>query len=182
MKYTILCFVVALIFATTVKADQNDPQLDVLFEQLHTIKDEKPGLDITAKIWSIWHETDDDVTENLLQNGIALMSTGLNDAALEMFDRVIEHAPTFAEGWNKRATVLYLMDRNEDSLYDIRRTLELEPRHFGALSGLGMIYLEAGQYQAALVAFKNAEKVNPFPPGIRENIKRLETLIKEKTI
>jgi Flp pilus assembly protein TadD len=162
-------------------ADQNNPALVALFERLATA-DEDEGRDLTRKIWAVWHESDDPVVSEMLVNGVALMQAGLLSYALEVFDELVEHAPSFAEGWNKRATVLYLLDRNDEAAADIGRTLELEPRHFGALSGLGLIRTESGDYAGALETFLKAREINPHLPGIEENIDRTRSLIKQHTI
>jgi tetratricopeptide (TPR) repeat protein len=101
------------------------------------------------------------------------MITRQHARALEYFDRLVEHAPGFAEGWNKRATVYYLMENYEASVLDIERTLELEPRHFGALSGLGMIYDAIGEPAAALRSFEAAVAINPHLDGARQRIEAL---------
>ncbi len=163
-------------------ADQNDPALVDLFEALRSTEDQQQGRSLTRQIWNIWHDIDDPDVAALLSSGVAMMRAGLHGGALHAFGRVVDMAPDFAEGWNKRATVLYLLGRGDESMADIRRTLELEPRHFGALSGLGLILLERGSYQAALIAFRNAREVNPYMPGVEENIARTLRLIESNTI
>ena len=79
-----------------------------------------------------------------------------------MLDDIVARAPDWAEGWNKRATVLYLMGEYDRSLTDIDRVLALEPRHFGALAGMGLIRIEKGETREALAAFRRALAVNPF--------------------
>jgi tetratricopeptide (TPR) repeat protein len=90
--------------------------------------------------------------------------------ALDYFNRMVELAPDFAEAWNKRATVYYLMENYRASVLDIERTLELEPRHFGALSGLGMIYDAIDEPAAALRSFEAAVAINPHLDGPRQRI------------
>ncbi len=170
------------LIASPLAADQNDPALDPLFAELKSAPGAERGRSITREIWNIWHDVDDADTAALLSTGVALMTAGFHARALEVFTRVTDREPDFAEGWNKRATVLYMLDRNDESLADIRRTLELEPRHFGALSGLGLIYLETGKYRAALVAFSNARNLNPFMPGVDENIETTKRLLRGNTI
>lgn len=167
----VICFV-----AGPAHADQNDPALEALFDRLAATSDREQGRRITGEIWSLWNDVDDSGAGTLLRNGVILMHAGHLPGALALFDRLVARAPGFAEGWNKRATVLYLLDRNAESMEAIRRTLELEPRHFGALSGLGLIYLEQGQYEAALVAFEKTREINPFMPGVEENIEHARAL------
>lgn len=182
MRFVCLAICFLLVGSVGLYADQNDPVLDELFETLQKDGDSDSGLEITREIWNRWHHTDDEAAKTLLGNGVALMSVGALVEALGLFDRVVHLSPGFAEGWNKRATVLYLLDRNDESISDIKRTLELEPRHFGALSGLGLILLESGRYQAALTAFEKARDINPHTPGVIENIERTRRLLRNHSI
>ena len=93
--------------------------------------------------------------------------------ALEIFNELIAADPGFAEAWNKRATLHFMMGEIEKSRADVERTLDLEPRHFGALSGLGQIELLSGDREGALKAFENALDTNPHLPGARRMIERL---------
>ncbi len=93
--------------------------------------------------------------------------------ALARFNEVIEKDPEFAEGWNRRATLYFLMGDYEASIADIQSTLALEPRHFGALSGLGLVNIQLERFGAAIEAFEEALKVNPHMPGAKQNIKLL---------
>ena len=102
------------------------------------------------KIWNIWstHPTKNKMTE-LLAYGSELIENGKFEPAREIFSEVIKLEPNWAEGWNKRATVLYLMGKYKDSLNDIKEVLKLEHRHFGALSGQGLVYIQLNQYEKA---------------------------------
>jgi tetratricopeptide (TPR) repeat protein len=163
-------------------ADQTDSRLDKLFADLKATSDPVEGEAITGSIWRIWYETDNAKAKALLVEGVDAMESDRYDAALADFDRLVETAPDFAEGWNRRATLLYLMGEVDGSVRDIERTLELEPRHFGALSGLGLIYLQIGNEEAALKAFKRAFEINPHLEGVKANIESIEKSIKEKGI
>jgi tetratricopeptide (TPR) repeat protein len=103
-------------------------------------------------------------------------------AALGKFDQIVKIAPGFAEGWNKRATVHYLLGDFAGSLHDIERTLKLEPRHFGALSGRGLVLLELDQQAGALEAFESALEVHPKLPGASHNAKALRREIQKHEI
>jgi tetratricopeptide (TPR) repeat protein len=105
-----------------------------------------------------------------------------NEAALEHFTRVIEALPDFAEGWNKRATVNYLLGRFDASVIDIQKTLTLEPRHFGALSGMALINLSLDREREALKAFEAAMRVHPNLPGAETHIRELREKIRGKGI
>lgn len=154
-------------------ADQNDRRLDGLFERLHATGDAAESRGIEQEIWRIWLESDDAVVDRLMRQGMAAMGLRRLELALERFDRIVERAPEFAEGWNKRATVHYLMGDLQASVLDIERTLDLEPRHFGALSGLGLIYDAIDEPRAALRSFEAALRLNPHLEGTRERIEAL---------
>ena len=106
----------------------------------------------------------------------------ISATALKIFDAIVRKAPGFAEGWNKRATVHYMMGNYEASLADIDRTLELEPHHFGALAGLGLVNIELERDEAALDAFERVLKVTPQSQGARHNIEIVKQRIKDKSI
>ncbi|MGH6892472.1 MAG: tetratricopeptide repeat protein, partial [Dongiaceae bacterium] len=99
-----------------------------------------------------------------------------------LFDKMIEVAPDFSEGWNKRATVLYLIGEYGRSRADVAKTLELEPRHFGALSGLGLIYIAEGDDEKALEAFRRALTVNPTMPGPQRWVEELKAKVEGQPI
>jgi len=110
------------------------------------------------------------------------MSEFALDEAVEIFSELIKISPDFAEAWNKRATVYYMMGKFELSTADVVETLRLEPRHFGALSGQGLIHLQSKREQAAIDWFKRALRVNPFMDNIRISVDQLEQELKGKII
>jgi tetratricopeptide (TPR) repeat protein len=154
-------------------ADQDDPRLDGLFERLQTTPDPAEARAVEQRIWRVWLEADDAGLNRLMQQGIAAMDDQRYAAALQAFDRMVEQAPEFAEGWNKRATVHFLMGNWQASVRDIQQTLALEPRHFGALFGLGMIYDALGQREAALRSFEATLALNPHSESTRRSIEEL---------
>lgn len=154
-------------------ADQEDLRLEGLFARLQAASSQAEAQAAQRQIWQIWTESDDSSANRLMRSGIQAMASRQHGLALQYFDRLVEQAPDFAEGWNKRATVHYLMDDYEASVLDIERTLELEPRHFGALSGLGMIYDAIGEPAAALRSFEAAVAINPHLDGTRQRIDAL---------
>ena len=103
------------------------------------------------------------------------MGAGQYRNAYQYFSEVIQEVPAFAEGWNKRATVLYLIGAYQESIEDIRETLQREPRHFGALSGLGLIFLRQRQFGPAAAAFRDALAIHPHLPRIRAALEQLES-------
>lgn len=154
-------------------ADQKDPRLDELFAILQTSDD--PGAVATAhnEIWRLWIANEDAELAALMEQGVILMANRRLEDALQVFDDLVDIAPDYAEAWNKRATVHFLLGNLADSVADVDTTLELEPRHFGALSGLGQIELQRGHPEAALAAFEAALRVHPHLPGTRTVIDRL---------
>jgi tetratricopeptide (TPR) repeat protein len=157
----------------TAMADQRDGRLDELFARLRSTSSAREAVLLEQRIWDIWSEAGDPRIDLLLQEGVVAMSAARFQQALERFDRMVEQAPEFAEGWNKRATLHYLMGNFPASVLDIQRTLVLEPRHFGALSGLGLIYDAVDQPAAALRSFEAAVAINPHLPTIEQRIQEL---------
>ena len=152
-------------------ADQNDPQLDRLFSALLGADDLAHGSRITGEIWQRWRQVDDPAIEDLLASGIAAMNAHDLGLALDSFHQVIEKAPEFAEGWNKRATVYYLIGDYNHSIRDIRQTLLLEPRHFGAMAGFAWILLNQRDFGMAEHVLRKALSVNPFLVDVRRQLR-----------
>lgn len=164
-------------------ADQNSPKLVPLFSTLKN-PDTTPGQArvVTNEIWQQWLLSDNEAARDLMSQGIRMMNSFALDQAVDTFTRLIELEPEFAEAWNKRATVYYLMGRFDESTADVAETLRLEPRHFGALSGQGLIYLQKERKQAAVDWFKRALEVNPFMDNIRISVEELEEELQGKLI
>ena len=142
--------------------DQTDPALDRLFADLARTGDHAEAETLTTEIWARWITASDDPgADRLMQTGMALMNQGMLDSAERVFSRLVNDSPEFAEAWNKRATVRFLLGDDAGSRRDIARVIDLEPRHFGALSGLGMIHMRSGDLEAALQAFEAALRINP---------------------
>ncbi|MBM3572501.1 MAG: tetratricopeptide repeat protein [Alphaproteobacteria bacterium] len=167
-------FLLALaLLAATAHADQNNWRLPQLFERLKAPINAGEAQQIESTIWQIWLRSENEDSNIRMRAGIHAMNAGDYPAALKAFDAMVADDPEFAEGWNKRATVHYLMDSYDASVRDIERTLALEPRHFGALSGLGLINLELGNDRVALRAFEAVLAVNPHSPSAREHVRVL---------
>ena len=154
-------------------ADQKDSRLPGLFEQLKQAQTPREALLLESAVWRIWAEIEDDDIAFLYRRGVEAMSADRPDDALGFFTEITKRAPGFAEGWNKRATVFYMMGDFAGSVVDVEHTLALEPQHFGALSGLGLINLQLGRDAAALKAFEAALKVHPYLFGARQRVKEL---------
>jgi tetratricopeptide (TPR) repeat protein len=132
-------------------------------------------------LWQIWHRSGDDAVDALLQEGMEAMQRGTYQTAVDMFTRVIEVAPNFAEGYNKRATTYYLMQRYEESLADCERTIALNPHHFGALSGAGLCHLSQRNWAKALEFFERAVVVNPTMPQIQQYIEEIRRFLRDQS-
>jgi tetratricopeptide (TPR) repeat protein len=170
----IIAVLILLVYSLASPADQNDPALDRLFERLTITTSEEEASNITREIWQRWTANDDPEVSQLMQTGIRALNYSTYRRALQSFDRVIEMAPEFAEGWNKRATLYYHIKEYRRSIDDIKETLRLEPRHFGAWSGLGLVSIAQENYSGALAAFKKALSINPHIANIRRYVQKLE--------
>ena len=163
-------------------ARQEDPRLDSLFAELQTASTSGQVSLIEGAIWQVWGQSGKATVDLFFSQGVRAMSSRQLDAALEFFDNIVELDPDFAEGWNKRATVYFMMGDYAASIADVERTLALEPRHFGALSGLGMIYLRLDDPAGALDAFRRALEVHPHLGGARFEVDRLEEIVEGQGI
>lgn len=157
-------------------AEIRSETLDRLFAKLHQEDDGERAKTIEQGIWKIWMTDDSPTAEVLLQQGTRAMNDGAPEQSLTIFNRLIGAYPDFAEAWNKRATLYFLMKKYPESLADIEKVLDLEPRHFGALSGRGMIYQRQKNYAAALDAYRDALAVNPTMEAAKDAVTQLEKL------
>ena len=140
------------------------------------------AVEVDRRIWLLWLHSEDKAVNRLMAQGVIAMQRGALDRALDRFDEIVGRAPDFAEGWNKRATVLYMMGRHRESVADVQQVLNLEPRHYGALSGLGMILVVIGQEEDALEWLRRALELNPYLDGIRLLADELGERLKGKRI
>lgn len=172
-----------MVFSSNGYADQNDPRLNRLFsELLHSQTSSNGKAQLESQIWSIWMIHDDPYTQYLLRKGSAEMTVGNLSSAETSFTSLVKLAPEFAEAWNKRATLRYIQNRFEHSIADIRKTLLLEPRHFGAIAGLGLNFEALGERDAAISAYEEALVVNPHMKHIKEKLKALKQSIIDEQI
>jgi tetratricopeptide (TPR) repeat protein len=169
-----------LLLSLAVAADQRDQRLGPLFEILKTTDDRAAARAAEAEIWNIWIDSGDGDVDGLMDEGVAAMGDGRFEDAIAIFGQIIERAPAFAEGWNKRATAYFLNEDYGSSVRDIQTTLALEPRHFGAISGMGLIFLSRGDDRGALAAFEAVVAIHPNSPGARQRIEELRTRTLER--
>jgi tetratricopeptide (TPR) repeat protein len=153
--------------------DTREVALDRLFANLHKASDEQAAKAVEEKIWELWSRFDSPTAEVLLGQAVVAMDASENAASLEILDRIVTSYPTYAEAWNKRATLYFALGNYEASLRDIDKVLDLEPRHFGALAGRGMIYQRQENWSAALNAYREALRMNPSMTGIKNAIQEL---------
>ncbi len=184
-KFTKIIILSLLIFSS-VSAEERDNELNNLFKQLKNSENTK-AIEIENKIWKIWstHPSDDRrgfrLTEFLAQ-GSLLMNRGELSKAYGIFSQIILEDPKWAEAWNKRATVLYMLGRYEQSQIDINQVLRIEKRHFGALSGQGLVQTKLKNYKKAIKSYKDVQKIHPSMQAPKVMIPRLKKLIKEQLI
>ena len=143
-------------------------------------EDERVRLFATASMWQIWSRSGDQAIDTLYQRGVQQMEQSRMDEAVATFSDIIRKMPSFAEAWNKRATIYYLMGEFELSLKDCDEVIKRNSNHFGALSGYGQIYLNMGDFERALTYFERALKVNPNLPGASTTIQLLRQQLQEK--
>ena len=164
-------------------SENNTDKLNELFLKLETEQNIITASKIESKIWKLWitHPTEPKLTE-LLAEGSYYMSQNQLANAHEMFSKAIELDPNWAEAWNKRATVLYLMGKYELSQNDIDKVLSLEKRHFGALSGQGLVQSALKNYEMAINSYIEAHKIYPTMQSAIIMIENLQKLIKNKSV
>ena len=156
--------------------------LDTLFAELKKATSLAEAQRIERIIWAKWHwHKIPRLSQELRLGGMYLQENNFKKA-LYIFDKIIEEAPAFSEAYNKRATTYFLMKKYDKSLMDIKATLTLEPRHFGALSGMGLIFMNRGDFQRALVAFTTVLKIYPFSISAAANMKIIERKLNLKVL
>ena len=166
--------IIIMFFCLSVKADQYDQRLENLFSQLLITENETKIKTIKLQIWDIWHETNDPKINADFFRGIGLMYDGKLKKSIIYFSKVIEKNPYFAEAWNKRATVYYMLGQYDKSMFDIKTTLELEPRHFGAMDGMISIFLKQEKFKEAIAIYDEIIKIFPKSKVTINKRKRLQ--------
>ena len=148
--------------------------LDELFEELAEGREVRGARRVEAEILERFNESGSDTADLLMSWAVQAIEEEQYPLALDVLDQIVVLKPDFAEAWNKRATVHFLRDDYASSLADIRQTLALEPRHFGALAGLGLILQETGKKEQALDVYRQALELDPLLDKVRESVERLE--------
>jgi len=174
LTLTALC-----VWSANAAADQTDGRLPGLFTQLRMAADIQTAREIEQTIWKIWIEKPDNLNlQDMLERGTSAMTDGRYREAEAIFSFIIKKDADYSEAWNKRATLYFLMGAYQLSKQDIAQTIAREPNHFGALSGLGLVEMHLGNYQAALNAYQQAATIHPFIEGYDEIIRSLERMSK----
>ena len=173
-----------LIFSSSIFADDNhQKEIDKLFIQLKSALNFENSKKIEDKIWNLWttHPSKNNLTKLLADGSSAMMNNKL-ETAYNKFTEVIEMDPNWAEAWNKRATVFYMMGEFKRSQDDIDKVLAIEERHFGALAGQGLVNIQLKNYEKAIFSYQQAKEINPSMQSPEIMIRRIEELIKQQTI
>ncbi len=171
-----------LIFFNELMASERDYQLNKLLDKLK-VSSQTSSFSIEQKIWDLWstHPTNKKLTKKLAE-GSKFVKENRLFKAVEIFTEVIEEDPNWAEAWNKRATVLYLLGDYNGSQDDINEVLNLEKRHFGALAGQGLVNIKLENYEKAISSYKKAQDIYPWMKSPEIMIKQIEQLIKQQLI
>ena len=156
--------------------------LDFLFGALKVAPDETSAKHVEARIWAQWLQTPSDTAALLMMRSKAAMDAQQMDVALKLLDALVKLRPDWVEAWNRRATLYYLQNDYGRSLQDIQQVLIREPRHFGALAGLGMIMQDLGDNKRALDAFRQALAINPHMDKVPELVKTLSEKVEGRDI
>ena len=166
-----------------VKTSRDDPvTLDTLFAELEKATSLAEAQRVERIIWAKWHWHKIPRLSQKLKLGTTYLQENNFKKALYIFNNIIKEAPAFSEAYNKRATAYFLMKKYEKSLMDIKATLTLEPRHFGALSGMGLIFMNRGDFRRALMAFTAVLKIYPFSISAAANMKIIERELNLKVL
>lgn len=165
------------------QADQRDPNLPGLFERLMDAEMEQDeARAIEGQIWNLWQPSGSATTDLLLSRVDMFMREQSAEKAISLLNEVVSLSPEYAEGWNKRATANFMREDYKAALMDVERTLRLEPRHFGAWSGLGTILQTMGEDARALQAYQKALRINPHLSEIAKEAALLELSVKGRGI
>ena len=161
----------------------NDEELGLLFNQLLEIQSSSEADEITLKIWEIWtNDAETEFGQSTMLEGVSLMNRNSLVAAEKLFSELIRVSPDYIEAWNKRATVRYMMGQLENSLNDVYVVLSKEPKHFGAMSGLGLIMIQRENFEGALSAYKKLIAIHPFSKDALSLVPILEQRVLGKSI
>jgi tetratricopeptide (TPR) repeat protein len=142
-----------------------DKKLDFMFAKLEAANNQQSALRIERAIWQLWLNPDNRIVKQSMQIIMATREAGNYEESIMLLNDLIAQYPNYSEGWNQRATIYYLMGNFDASVLDVAQTLKLEPRHFGALSGLAAILWQKGNQDLARKSLREAVRIHPFLSG-----------------
>ena len=186
MKKILVILLLNFLIFSNISAEEREKKLNILFKKLQNSTLIETS-SIEKKIWKIWsthpstNRTGHRLTEMLAQGDLLMTKKDLN-GALNTFSLIISIDSNWAEAWNKRATVFYLTGKYENSIEDIKKVLQLESRHFGALTGLGLVQIELKNYKIALESYEKARQIHPSMEAPKIMIPLLKELLKGQKI
>jgi len=169
--------ILIILFSNFAQADQKDERLIDLFDKLFLSTNNIEASKLLFNIWDIWSIADNQETQIIFDEANQFMDVGELDNAIALFTKVVKQSPEFAEGWNKRATVYFLKGELNKSISDIEKTLNLEPRHFGALDGLAEIYLMQDDLVGAAVIYRRILEIIPSSKKSQDRLKLINDLL-----
>ena len=182
MGSRLLLFLVISSASNLLHADQTDDRLDDLFTVLQETENFRTIAVTERQIWAIWLQHANADVAQLMLVGTQRMNTQRYAEAMVVFNRLTESFPGYAEGWNKRATLHYVLGNLDASINDIEKTLDLEPRHFGALSGLGMVFIQRKELSKAKRAFEDLIEVHPNSPNAKHTLELVDEQLRFSVI
>ncbi|MGE0857944.1 MAG: tetratricopeptide repeat protein [Gammaproteobacteria bacterium] len=166
-------FMLGMVLAVPSPADQHAAELPALLGSLTTAPTAAAARVIEQKIWALWFEAPAPEADTLFKAGRAAGEQGNIPEALAAYDQLVQKFPDFAEAWNQRAIAKFMVGDLDGALEDVAHTLELEPRHFGALSGRGQCYLHMQRLGDALEALEAAQAINPWADSVNKQVEML---------
>ena len=182
MKKFFLILLIYFLAQLSSFSDERDNKLNQLFIELK-VNQSNDAFIVEQEIWKLWstHPTDMKLTARL-EEGAQFVRTQQLSKAIEIFTEVIKLDQNWAEAWNKRATVFYMMGKFKQSQEDIDKVLALEARHFGALAGQGLVNIQLKNYEKAILSYQQVKEIYPSMQSPEIMIRRIEELIKQQTI
>ena len=182
MKKFFLIFLLYFLSQLSSLSDERDNKLNQLFIELK-VNQSNDAFIVEQEIWKLWstHPTDLKLTARL-EEGAQFVRTQQLSKAIEIFTEVIKLDQNWAEAWNKRATVFYMMGKFKQSQEDIDKVLALEARHFGALAGQGLVNIQLKNYEKAILSYQQVKEIYPSMQSPEIMIRRIEELMKQQTI
>ena len=182
MKKIFLIFLLYFLSQLSSLSDERDNKLNQLFIELK-VNQSNDAFIVEQEIWKLWstHPTDMKLTARL-EEGAQFVRTQQLSKAIEIFTEVIKLDQNWAEAWNKRATVFYMMGKFKQSQEDIDKVLALEARHFGALAGQGLVNIQLKNYEKAILSYQQVKEIYPSMQSPEIMIRRIEELMKQQTI